>query len=145
MMATRQFRAQTKSNRWAVAHFWKSVNENLRGTPQIVASSDGPRPPSFHCKKDQSCKQHGLYVSKRHHPLTPSLPRLVEFPGWMMHGRACKQYIFWSKKTFVLNAMSFNGDPFICQRKKKKAKSLKGLKFRTFTGRFQMTSWQRRG
>ena len=26
--------------------------------------------------------------------LTPSLPQPVKFPGWKMHGRACKQYIF---------------------------------------------------
>ena len=26
--------------------------------------------------------------------LTPSLPQPVKFPGWKMHGRAYKQYIF---------------------------------------------------
>ena len=28
--------------------------------------------------------------------LTPSLPQPVKFPGWKMHGCACKQYIFQS-------------------------------------------------
>ena len=28
--------------------------------------------------------------------LTPSLPQPVKFPGWKMHGHACKQYIFHS-------------------------------------------------
>ena len=31
--------------------------------------------------------------------LTPSLPQPVKCPGWMMHGRACKQCIFWSYNT----------------------------------------------
>ena len=31
---------------------------------------------------------------------TPSLPQPVKFPGWMMHGCACKQYIFRSNNIY---------------------------------------------
>ena len=40
--------------------------------------------------------------------------------------------------------MRFDKNPFTGQCKKK-TERLKGFKFRTFMGRFQMTSWQRRG
>ena len=36
--------------------------------------------------------------------LTPSLPQPVKFPGWMMRGRACKEYIFLSYIYFQFNA-----------------------------------------
>ena len=39
------------------------------------------------------------------------------------------------------SAVRFDGDPFTCQCEKEN-KRLKGLKFRNFTGRFEMTSWQ---
>ena len=75
--------------------------------------------------------------------LTPSLPQPVKFPGWKMYGRACKQYIFLSCNTSVFNAMPFDGDPFTCQCEKEDTqKRLKGFKFRTLMGRFEMTSWQ---
>ena len=45
-----------------------------------------------------------MFVSKML-MLTPSLPQLVNFPGWKMHGRACKQYIFWSYDTSTLSLM----------------------------------------
>ena len=32
--------------------------------------------------------------------LTPSLPQPVKFLGWMIHGRACKQCIFWSYNVY---------------------------------------------
>ena len=32
--------------------------------------------------------------------LTPSLPQPVKFPSWMMHGHACKQYIFRSYNVY---------------------------------------------
>ena len=35
--------------------------------------------------------------------LTPSMPQSVKFPGLKMHGRACKQYIFWSYNTSTFN------------------------------------------
>ena len=39
--------------------------------------------------------------------LTPSLPRPVKFPGWKLHGRSCKQCIFWSCNTSVVVMMSW--------------------------------------
>ena len=53
--------------------------------------------------------------------LTPSLPQPVKFPGWKMHGCACKQCIFWSYNTSTFNAMRFDENLFTCQcgRKKK--------------------------
>ena len=77
--------------------------------------------------------------------LTPSLPQPVKFPGWMMHGRACKQYIFRSYNINIFSATRFDGDPFRCQcekEDKKEEEKLKGFKFLTFMGRVQMTSWQ---
>ena len=47
--------------------------------------------------------------------LTPSLPHSVKVPGWRMHGRACKQYIFRFYNTSMFSAMRFDGDAFICQ------------------------------
>ena len=73
--------------------------------------------------------------------LTPSLPQPVRFPGWKMHGRTCKQYIFRSYNTSTFNAMRF--DEILSHASaKKKTKRLKGFKFRTFNYRFQVTSWQ---
>ena len=40
-----------------------------------------------------------------------------------MHGPPCKQYIFWSYYTSPFSAVSFDGDPFTCQREKENEKS----------------------
>ena len=42
------------------------------------------------------------------HILTPSLSQPVQFSGWKMHGRACKQYIFRSYVTSTSNAVSID-------------------------------------
>ena len=62
-----------------------------------------------------------------------------------MHGRACKQYIFQSYNTATVNALRCDESPSEKEKKKKKCekeeKRLKGVKFHTFSGRFQVTSW----
>ena len=63
--------------------------------------------------------------------LTPSLPQTVKFPGWMMHVRACKQYIFRFIKA-IFNAMRFDGDPFRtcqCEKEDRKAEGFQILHF----------------
>ena len=50
--------------------------------------------------------------------------------------------IFSCPVTSVINTVRFDGDPFTCQCEKQKQKGLKGFKFRTFMGRFQVISWQ---
>ena len=57
------------------------------------------------------------------------------------HGRACKQYIFRSYSTSAFIAMSFDENPFTLQSGKEE-KMLKGFTFRSFIGRFQVTSCQ---
>ena len=55
--------------------------------------------------------------------LTPSLPQPVQFPGWKMQGRTCKQYIVQSYDTSTFNAMHFDENPFTyqCEKEDKKA------------------------
>ena len=60
--------------------------------------------------------------------LTPSLPQPVKFPGWKMHGCACKQCIFWSYNTSTFNAMRFDENLFTCQCGREK----KGLRVSNF-------------
>ena len=64
-----------------------------------------------------------------HLPLTISLPEPVKFSGWMMHGHACKQYIFRSYSTSTFSAMRFYENSFTCQSEKD-GKRLKGFKCR---------------
>jgi len=73
--------------------------------------------------------------------LTPSLTQLVKFPAWKMHGGACKKYIFRSYNTSTFSVMPFDENPFTrqCGKEKRKEKRLKGFKFLTFIGRFQVT------
>ena len=77
--------------------------------------------------------------------LTPSLPQPVKFPGWKMHGRAGKQYIFWSYNTSTFNVYVLMKGLLHDASAKKKTGWLKGFKFRTFIGHFKVTSWQRWG
>ena len=78
------------------------------------------------------------------HPLTPSLPQPVKFPGWTMHWRAWKQYIFCSYNTSTFKDMRFLWK-FWHKSVRKSTKRLKSFKFRTCIGRFQLTWWQWRG
>ena len=55
-----------------------------------------------------------------------------------MHGRAYKQYISRSYNTSTFKAVRFDGDPYTCPCENK-TKRLKGFKFRTFIGCFQVT------
>ena len=68
--------------------------------------------------------------------LTPSLSQLVKYPGWKMHGRACKQSIFRSYNTSIFSAMRLDEDPFTCQRKKKEDKNADGFQISHFYGSF---------
>jgi len=47
-------------------------------------------------------------------PLTPSLLRPVNFPGWKMQGRDWKQCIFRSFNSSTFKAMRFDENPFTC-------------------------------
>ena len=60
------------------------------------------------------CILHWLSVCLSHTTLslTPSLPQPVEFPGWKMQGRTCKQYVFRSNN---FSAVHFRDYPFTCQ------------------------------
>ena len=75
--------------------------------------------------------------------LTPSPPQPVKCPCRKIHGRACKEYIFRSYNSYF-QCFAFSWLSFHMPVQKKK-KRLKGLKFRTIIGRFQVTSWQWRG
>ena len=74
----------------------------------------------------------------------PSLPQPVKFPGWMMQGRACKQCIFQSYNIYFL-CYAFWWKSFHMPMPKRRQKRLKGFKFHTFMGRFEMISWLWRG
>ena len=66
------------------------------------------------------CRAKSLTQFWRHRcVLTPSLPQSVKFPGWKMHGRACKECIFWSCNTSASNAVHFDENPFTCQVKRR--------------------------
>ena len=74
--------------------------------------------------------------------LTPSLPQQVQFSGLndAQHGRACKQYVFRSRNVCI-SAVRF--DQILSHASaKKETKRLKGFRFCTFMGGFQMTPWQ---
>ena len=73
--------------------------------------------------------------------LTPLLPQPVKYPGWKMHGRACNLYIFLSYNIYF-SMLSVLMKILSRASAKKKTKGIKGFTFRTFMGRFQMTSWQ---
>ena len=47
--------------------------------------------------------------------LTPSLPQPVKFPGWKMHGHACKQYIFRSCNVYF-QCYEFWWKSFQCEK-----------------------------
>ena len=49
---------------------------------------------------------------------------------------------FLSYNTCTFSALHFYENPFTYASAKKKTKRLRGFKFGTFTGRFQVTSWQ---
>ena len=82
--------------------------------------------------------------------LTPSLPQPVTFPGKKLHERACKQYMFRSYNIciyiYTFSAMRFDKKKILSHANaKKKTERLNGFKLYTLIGRFQVTSWQRRG
>ena len=54
--------------------------------------------------------------------LTPSLSRPVQFLGWKMHRRTCKQYIFQSYNTSTFKAMHYDENPLTCQYEKEDKK-----------------------
>ena len=55
--------------------------------------------------------------------LTPSLSQPVKFPGWKVHGCACKQSIFQSYNTSTFTAVCFDETPFTCQCEKEDKKA----------------------
>ena len=76
--------------------------------------------------------------------VNPSRPQHVQFQGWKNHANTCKQYIFPSYN-ILLSMLCILMKICLHASAKKKAKRLKGFKFGTFIGCFQVTSWQRRG
>ena len=71
---------------------------------------------------DVCCFRNGIDTGR----LTPSLPQPVIFPGWKMHGRASKQYIFQSYNSSTFNVMRFSANPFSCSCEKEDRR-LKGF------------------
>ena len=83
----------------------------------------------MHAQERQSCRKWPFLAG-----LTPSLPQPLKFPGWMMHGRACKRYIFRSYNIYfpvLFSTLCILMKILSRARAKKKTKRLKGLKFRT--------------
>ena len=76
--------------------------------------------------------------------LTPSPPHPVIFPGWKMHGRACKEYIFRSYNTY-LQYYTFWWRFFDMPVRKRRQKGLRVSNFALLLVDFKMTSWQWRG
>ena len=64
------------------------------------------------------CKEYNYLKDFFLSSLTPSLPQLVKFLGWEMHGHACTQYILGSCDTSACNAVRFDENPFTCQCEK---------------------------
>ena len=55
-----------------------------------------------------------------------------------MHGPACKQYISQSRNASIFNAKRFDEVLSQASAKKPENKNVKGFKFHTFIGRFQI-------
>ena len=62
---------------------------------------------------------------------TPSLPEPVKRPGWKMHRRTSKQYIFWSYSN-LFSSLCILMEILSHASAKMKAKRLTGFKFRRF-------------
>ena len=69
--------------------------------------------------------------------LTPSLPKTVTFPGWKMHRRSCKQYIFRSYNN-LLSMFTFWWKSFHNAVRKRKQK---GLRVSNFTLLLAIFKW----
>ena len=102
-------------------------------------------------KMYQCCTQFITSISACQHvfdrdtsTLTPSLPQPVKCPGWKMQGHASKQSIF-RPYNICCQCYVIWWQPFHTPVRKRRPKGLKGFKFITFIGRFQVTSWQLRG
>ena len=76
--------------------------------------------------------------------LTPLLPQPVKYPGWKMHGRACKQYIFRSYNIYF-QCYVFQWKSFHRPVRKIRQKQLRVLNLAHLLVVFQVTSWQWRG
>ena len=84
------------------------------------------------------CRKRGTLL------LTLSLPQPVKCPGWKMHGRACKQYIFWSYNRSTFNAMCSDENlSNMYAGAIKKTKRVWNVAFLWVF--FKMTPWQWRG
>ena len=77
--------------------------------------------------------------------LTPSLPQPVKFPAERCTDAPVNS-IFSGSLTHLLSVLCVSMKILShASAKKQKQKRLKGFKFPTFAGRFQVASWQRRG
>ena len=83
--------------------------------------------------KSRSDRRHLCQVGET--ILTPSQPPPVKFPGWMMHGRTCKQYIFRSSNIYF-QFYAFWWRSFHMQVRKTKIKRLYGFQISHFYGSF---------
>ena len=87
-----------------------------------------------------------LFTNKHNMPaLTPSLPQPVKLPGWKMHGRAWKQYIFPVLWHVYFQCYEFWWQSFHVPCEKRSQKSLMVSNFPVGVACFQVTSWQWRG
>ena len=71
---------------------------------------------------------YSLVLNKRQDILTPSLPQPVEFPGWKVHGRTCKQY-FSGPITHLLSLSTFWCKSFHIPAQKRRQKGLRISRF----------------
>ena len=69
-------------------------NKDLSGLRQLSARV------RVNAKYMNSTRAMSSIMSYNYYKLTPSLPQPVKFPGSVMHGRACKEYIFRSYNIF---------------------------------------------
>ena len=69
-----------------------------------------------------------LLLARWLNSLTPLLPQHVTFPGWMMHWRACKQYIFRSYKIYF-QCYAFSWKSFHMPAGKRRQKGLRVSNF----------------
>ena len=76
--------------------------------------------------------------------LTLSLPQPVKFPAERCTDAPVNS-IFSGSLTHLLSLLCVLMKSFHMPARKNKQKRLKGFKFPTFAGRFQVASWQRRG
>ena len=114
--------------------------------PSAVGKSCRGRTVSVH--KSGCLVETGIIICHQAHrfiaSLTPSLPQPVKFLGERCMDMPANS-IFSSPITYLPSRLCVMMKILSHASVKKKTKRLKGFRFRTFSGCFQVTSWQSRG